>query len=216
MRGVGILWTGFLLLVSVGNLIAFFEGQHVQTMSAVVVATAIAARVAFATFLLLLLLLFIVRLGPVAKAPGIGARLVALTGTFLPTFFGLLPRYDESAPLNLASFSCIAAGNALSVYGLSYLSRSASIMAEARRLVTTGPYRFVQHPVYLFEALAIVGAMLTYLWPPWVATAALAIFAGYVWCQLRRMRNEEGVLDATFPEYPEYKKRTARLVPGLY
>jgi protein-S-isoprenylcysteine O-methyltransferase Ste14 len=30
------------------------------------------------------------------------------------------------------------------------------------------------------------------------------------------MANEEQVLDATFPDHAEYRRRTARLVPGVY
>jgi protein-S-isoprenylcysteine O-methyltransferase Ste14 len=34
--------------------------------------------------------------------------------------------------------------------------------------------------------------------------------------QLWRMHEEEKVLEAQFPEYSEYRARTARLVPGVY
>ena len=216
MRGIGLLWTGFLLVTNVTRLITFIEGWQAESMPVLVFATAVAARVAFVTFLLLLVLVFVVRLKPLAKAPGLGARIVALCGSFLPTLLGVLPRYEESVLLNLASFTCIAIGNGLSVYGFSYLNRSASIMAEARRLVTTGPYRFVRHPVYMFEEIAVVGVLLNFVWPPWVATFALPIVGGHLWCQFQRMKNEERVLEATFPEYAKYKQSTARLVPGLY
>jgi protein-S-isoprenylcysteine O-methyltransferase Ste14 len=217
MRAMGLLWTGFLLWTNVIRLMAFIEARHVEAMSAVVFVTAVAARVAFIAFLLLLVSLFVVRFKPLAKAPGLNARVVALLGSFLPTFFGVfLPRYEESALLNLTSLACLAVGNGLSAYGFTYLNRSASIMAEARRLVTAGPYRFVRHPVYLFEQIAVFGAVLNYMWPPRVALFAVLLFAAHVWCQFQRMRNEEGVLEATFPEYTEYKRRTARLLPGLY
>ena len=34
--------------------------------------------------------------------------------------------------------------------------------------------------------------------------------------QLVRIRYEERVLRETFPEYEEYAKRTAQLIPGIY
>jgi protein-S-isoprenylcysteine O-methyltransferase Ste14 len=217
MRAIGLLWTGLLLFRNVRDLVVLIEARQVESMPTPVFVTAVAARVAFITFLLLLLSLFIVRFKPLAKAPGLGARVVALIGSFLPTFFGvLLPRYEESALLNLASLMCLAVGNGLSAYGFTYLNRSASIMAEARRLVTTGPYRIVRHPVYLFEEIAVFGALLPYLWPPRAAMFGLLLFGAHVWCQFRRMSNEEEVLQATFPEYSEYKARTAKLMPGLY
>lgn len=216
MRGVGFLWTGFLLSRNVGSTLEFVRSPHAASMPTVVFVSAVAARIAFLTFLLLLVFFFVVRLKPLAKATGIGTRAVALAGTFLPTFFGILPRYDDSALINFMSFACLAVGNGLTAYGFSYLSRSASIMAEARRLVTSGPYRFVRHPVYLFEEIALVGVLLNYVGSLRVATLALLILVAHMWCQFQRMNNEEAVLGATFPEYSDYKARTAKILPGLY
>ncbi len=216
MRAAGLVWTGFLLLVTAGNLVAFVGEHRGGATASLVFATAVASRLAFAAFLLLLMVFFVLRPRPHAKARGLGARAVALCGTFLPTCFGLLPRDEGSAFLNLASLVCIAVGNILAVYGMSHVSRSSSMMAEARRLVVTGPYRIVQHPVYLFEEIAVVGVMLPLLWSPGVATIALSIFAVQVWCQFRRMRNEEAVLAAAFPHHAEYRRCTPRLLPGIY
>jgi protein-S-isoprenylcysteine O-methyltransferase Ste14 len=38
----------------------------------------------------------------------------------------------------------------------------------------------------------------------------------HVGCQLQRMKNEERVLSGAFPEYDDYARRTARVIPGLY
>jgi protein-S-isoprenylcysteine O-methyltransferase Ste14 len=216
MRAVGFLWTGFLLYRNILGTLEFVQSPRAAAMPLAVLVSAVAARVAFLTFLVLLVFFFIVRLKPVAKATGIGTRAVALLGTFLPTLFGVVPRYEDSALINVASFACLAVGNGLSAYGFSFLSRSASIMAEARRLVTGGPYRFVRHPVYVFEEIAIVGVLLNHLWWPRAAAFALLIFFAHMWCQLQRMNNEEAVLEAAFPEYSSYKARTAKILPGLY
>ena len=92
-----------------------------------------------------------------------------------------------------------------------FRSRSFSLMAEARRLVTDGPYAYIRHPLYLGEAAAMLGLMLQFVSP-----LALGIAAVQLAFQLERMKNEEQILSEMFPEYSAYMQRTARLVPGLY
>ena len=84
-------------------------------------------------------------------------------------------------------------------------------MAEARELVTGGPYARVRHPLYVGEGVAIIGATLQFISP-----LALALLALQICCQLYRMRCEEAVLEGAFPAYAEYRSRTARLLPGVY
>ena len=78
-------------------------------------------------------------------------------------------------------------------------------------LVTSGPYGLVRHPLYLGEIVATFGVALQFLLPWSMALVVLQIAF-----QLQRMKNEERVLSKAFPEYRDYKTRTARLVPGLY
>jgi protein-S-isoprenylcysteine O-methyltransferase Ste14 len=85
------------------------------------------------------------------------------------------------------------------------------MMAEARRLVTSGPYRLVRHPLYLAEELAVVGIFVQSL-SLWTAL----ILAVQIAFQLRRMHNEEAILAESFPEYAAYRQRTARLLRGIY
>jgi protein-S-isoprenylcysteine O-methyltransferase Ste14 len=97
------------------------------------------------------------------------------------------------------------------VLALAWLGRSFSIMAEARRLVTHGPYALVRHPLYAAEVIGALGLFLQYA-SPW--TALLMVVSMGI--QLQRMRNEEQVLGATFSEYAAYAARTRRLIPGVY
>jgi protein-S-isoprenylcysteine O-methyltransferase Ste14 len=85
------------------------------------------------------------------------------------------------------------------------------MMAEARRLVTSGPYRFVRHPLYLAEELAIIGISMQFF-----SLSTALVLAVQIAFQLRRMYNEEAVLAESFPEYAAYQQRTARLLPGIY
>jgi len=103
-------------------------------------------------------------------------------------------------------------GLAYSVWGLAYLRRSFSIIPEARRLVTGGPYGLSRHPVYLGEVATAIGVNLaTTGWP---GAIAIAYFIG---AELLRMRWEEGVLSTAFPaDYPAYAARVPRYFPNPF
>jgi protein-S-isoprenylcysteine O-methyltransferase Ste14 len=111
----------------------------------------------------------------------------------------------------VVSIVVILVGNALSVFVLTQLGRSFSVMAEARHLITSGVYRFVRHPLYLAEEVAALGVYMQF-WSAWTTLLMLA----HLVFQLRRMHNEETLLSEAFPNYLEYQKSTARFIPGLY
>ena len=79
---------------------------------------------------------------------------------------------------------------------------------HGRRLVRTGPYRFVRHPIYLGSCLEAVG--LPWLLGAWVALAlGVCVFAPL---ELARARYEERFLRGVFGEaYAQY----ADEVPGF-
>ncbi len=98
---------------------------------------------------------------PIAQAIGPMPRIAALAGTYLVV--GLLlfvPREKAPEWVQSMSLMLILCGTTFAAYGVSYLGRSVSLMAEARKLVTTGPYRLVRHPLYLGEQVAIMGIIL--------------------------------------------------------
>ena len=156
--------------------------------------------------------LTLVRSRPVAKARGLTPRLIAFLAATLLFALPFLPRLDP-APTGLLLLSAGLAfiGNGLALFVLNRLGRSFSVMSEARRLVTAGPYRFVRHPLYLAEEIAIIGIFLPY----WSWQAAL-LFLTHLAVQLVRLGNEERVLRTAFADYADYARRTARLIPGLW
>ncbi len=162
-------------------------------------------------FILLMAGALCLRLRPTARASGLRPRLTAIAGTFSITALGLLPRADLSPTGAMVSFLMICAGYALACYALWHLGRSLSMMAEARRLVMTGPYALTRHPLYTGEALASLGLLVQYLSP-----TAVVLWTAHIVLQLCRMRYEEGLLRRAFPEYGGYAGRVARLIPGLY
>ncbi len=81
------------------------------------------------------------------------------------------------------------------------------------RLVTTGPYRFLRHPIYaglfLFNigvALLAANAVIAFVWIPG--------FAGIVGM---RLRHEESVLQRRFgPRWQDYRRKTGAFFPILH
>jgi protein-S-isoprenylcysteine O-methyltransferase Ste14 len=171
----------------------------------------IAMRLSAIGFLLLIALAVILRSCPSAKASGLEPRISALAGTFLIYAIVLFPRRELSLSLEMVSTLLTMVGSAGAIVSLARLGRSFSVMAETRQLVTSGPYRFVRHPLYLAEEIAVAGLFIQFasLW-----TALL--FAVQIAFQSRRMQNEEAILTAKFPEYAAYSQHTARLIPGIY
>jgi protein-S-isoprenylcysteine O-methyltransferase Ste14 len=169
------------------------------------------ARTAGIALTLLALVLLLVRRPAKAKAKGALPRIAAIAGTYLSLVVVWLPSYPAGPVLSSISLLLIVGGVGFSIFALAHLGRSFSLMAEARRLVTDGPYAAIRHPLYLGEAASMLGLTLQYLSP--LAFAVMAIQFGL---QLVRMKNEEQVLASLFGEYEAYRIRTARLVPGLY
>jgi protein-S-isoprenylcysteine O-methyltransferase Ste14 len=171
----------------------------------------ILARVAFLLFITLIVGMTLLRRRPVAKSQGIWGRVLALGASCLPMTLPLLPHAQPSVAMLLASAALVMLGNITALWTLSWLGRSFSVMPEARRAVTAGPYAYVRHPLYVCEQVALVGALLQFFSP-----YALILLAAQIALQLGRMHHEERVLAAAFPDYVAYKARTARLIPGIY
>jgi protein-S-isoprenylcysteine O-methyltransferase Ste14 len=170
----------------------------------------IASRISNGLFLALVAVTAVTRLRPVNKAAGLQPRVSAVAGSFLVSTLALLPP-APTPPIWLAiSSALVLVGASLSFVVLRWLGRSFSIMAEARRLVTKGPYAIVRHPLYICEEIAILGVLIAVISP-----LAVLIVLVHALLQLRRMLNEEKVLRATFPEYEDYAARTPRLVPRV-
>jgi protein-S-isoprenylcysteine O-methyltransferase Ste14 len=169
------------------------------------------SRCAAFGFSALFIALMVTRRPATAKAQGLFPRMAAFLGCYLGVALLVLPRHPGGWLMEVTSTALILGGTSIALLGLLWLGRSISIMSEARRLVVTGPYSIVRHPLYLGEQLAVTGVALQFVSP--LAIALLALQFSF---QLYRMGFEEQILSETFPEYEAYKARTSRLIPGIY
>lgn len=83
---------------------------------------------------------------------------------------------------------------------------------ENHELVTTGPYRFIRHPIYTGMITAIVGSELASFRAVW-----FFFFIVMGTTILYRVPVEERMMMQTFPDrYPAYKKSTNALIPFIW
>lgn len=79
-------------------------------------------------------------------------------------------------------------------------------------LVTTGPYRYVRHPIYTGMLTMILGTALSQ-GTLGAVIGFMIIFVGV----FLKLRDEETLMSEHFAdEYPAYKNRTKRLIPFLW
>jgi protein-S-isoprenylcysteine O-methyltransferase Ste14 len=203
-------WATFVATASVAGLM-HYVGNADSALPSAVYAINIVMRLSTIAFLILLAASVILRQRPTGRARGVEPRVSALMGSFLVYAIALFPRRELSLTAEVLSTSLILVGSAAAVFALRRLGRSFSVMAEARRLVISGVYRVVRHPLYLAEEIATIGLAVQFL-SYWTAL----LLALQIAFQLRRMYNEEVILGEIFPEYAAYKSKTARLIPGIY
>ena len=117
-------------------------------------------------------------------------------------------------PLVLLGPILVAAGLGFAVWSPRHLRRNWSVnvvVKEDHELIRTGPYRHVRHPIYTGILLAFLGTALSIgEWRGLLAVPLVAISF------VLKSRMEERRMRETFPEYVEYQRETAALVPFVY
>ena len=92
-----------------------------------------------------------------------------------------------------------------------YLSRTVEVQA-GQRVVDTGLYGVVRHPMYL-------ATLLLFLSMPLIlgSVYAFAVMLGYLPLIAARIRGEEALLERELEGYREYKQKVRyRLIPGIW
>jgi len=143
--------------------------------------------------------------------------LLAIIAAFLLPY---LPRFHflNFAPVTpvvsgLGVILCVA-GMAFLVWARRHLGRNWSQTVSTKRgheLVTSGPYRYVRHPMYTGGLIACIGSAIV----GGGAWIFLLVILGAIF--LWRVGAEDKLMAQQFPnEYPAYKKRTKAVMPFVW
>jgi protein-S-isoprenylcysteine O-methyltransferase Ste14 len=133
----------------------------------------------------------------------------------------IFPGLDHRFGWSHLPVSVVLAGDGLVLVGLlivflvfrenSYTSGIIEVVSD-QRVISTGPYRIVRHPMYAGAFVLIFGIPLA-LGSLWGVLLCLPLVAAIV----VRLIDEERYLVRHLVGYPEYRARTRyRLIPGLY
>ena len=206
IRTAGSLW--FFLLAA---LVVFAVINDLAIGDRPVVWTEVVSHAGLLLFYLTLWLMVLIRPAPIRTSQGILPNATAFVGTYMPWLIVLFPHPVLSAPVQIIATGVILCGNLLTLLTVWRLGRSFSLVPQARKLVTKGPYGRIRHPLYLAEEIMVCGTALLYLSP-----ATIALVLGHLCIQVRRMYYEEDLLGRAFPDYAAYKARTWRVLPWVW
>ena len=158
-----------------------------------------------------------------AAVPGTNfkAILIPLVATFFPFIYYATKHFPPSwkidlcppawqKPLAIAGFTAIIIVPFIALWGLLYLGRSFGIYVTMRKVVLTGPYRWVRHPMYLGWVFIYIGVALVNF-----SAIYLVLIAIQLSLLLYRAHLEETHLAQHSPEYRDYMGRTGFIFPRL-
>ncbi|HEX4507679.1 MAG TPA: isoprenylcysteine carboxylmethyltransferase family protein [Alphaproteobacteria bacterium] len=171
--------------------------------------SAVMSRCCQIVFFITLGWLMLARPNALARREGVISTLIAFSGTYSVWLIPFLPSARISPTMQMVSAVISLIGCVAIVYAVLHLGKSFSIVPQARKLVIGGPYRFVRHPLYLAEELAVIGVLIQC-----DRSISLFFLALHLGLQIQRMDYEESLLRAVFPDYEAYARRTPRLIPG--
>lgn len=133
----------------------------------------------------------------------------------------VVPALDFRSGWSAVPVGLVVVGDVLvaaGFYGIFLVYRENSFAAatvgvvENQKVISSGPYAVVRHPMYAWALLWVLGTPLA-LGSYWGLIAFVALVPIFVW----RLLDEEGILARTLPGYVDYQKQVRfRLVPFVW
>ena len=129
-------------------------------------------------------------------------------------FLDILPISDQPTTLRIVGLITFFTGLAISVTGRIQLGNNwvdledFQVLPE-QKLVKSGIYRYIRHPIYIGDTLLVIGLELAL--NSWLVIGGLCLIP----IVYKQALDEEAVLSQAFPDYEDYQKETKMFVPYL-
>ena len=176
-----------------------------------------ARAILYASFLSILVVAVLLREQPFDCDGRLLIRGAAVTASFLLVVLGQLapagPLLLRAPALITGAAAVVTLGGVLLALAAAFeLGTNFSFGPQSRRLVVTGPYRVVRHPMYLAELLMTAGIVMVAMHLTVVIGVCVVIVL-----QVVRISAEERLLMRTMPTYRTYVRATrCRLIPSVW
>jgi protein-S-isoprenylcysteine O-methyltransferase Ste14 len=161
-----------------------------------------------------------IKVGPTAERRPL-QRFLMLGATVGFIALLVVPALDYRFGWSDVPLAVVVVGDLLFGVGFGFIGRvyrentytSATIeVAQGQRVISTGPYAVVRHPMYASTWLYLVGTPLA-LGSYWGLVALLGTLPCLIW----RLVDEERFLTQELPGYADYQRKVRyRLVPGVW
>jgi protein-S-isoprenylcysteine O-methyltransferase Ste14 len=191
-------------------------------------ASGLMAHPARAAFVVLMLVATVVALASPVNLSSGEREDIASRWIFLPAAAGIallawlmpfLDRHDlwtlDGDTVRWLGVAILLAGSVLRIWPMFVLGRRFSglvAIQSGHALMTEGPYRHIRHPSYLGMMLGLLGWALVFRSSVGLVGAGLGMPL-----LAARIEAEEALLASRFGDaYTEYRRRTWRLIPGVY
>lgn len=209
-RARGRLDLGRILMVPLAAIVAMLDADSLIAAKTTAPAAGIISTALACAFYLIVIWYYLRRHPASATSRSVPALVIAVIATALPFAIPLVSGVAPEPWRGGLADMLLIGGIVWSIWALRSLGRNLSVLAQARAMAESGPYRLVRHPLYAGEIISALGLTLIAN-----SVAALALWLGLCGAQIYRARAEERLLLATVPDYRGYQARTAALIPGI-
>lgn len=126
----------------------------------------------------------------------------------------ILPIAEDATTIRLVGLAIYSLGLLTAIIGRvqlgdNWVDLEDFTVLPGQDLVKTGLYRYIRHPIYIGDALLVIGLQLAL--NSWLVIIGLALLP----IIYKQALDEENILSRSFPEYRNYQKQTKMFVPYL-